>query len=100
MDIAVQAAILTIVGLIIHLIGVALYFVIKQRKGLFLALLGGLWTFAMIIFYIYDKLGFYGPMGGLQQESVGPAITTIVGFIILIIGVIIAVRLVRRGGVK
>jgi len=100
MSIAVQAAILTVVGLIVHLAGVALYFVAKRRGGLFLALLGGLWTLAMVIFYIYSTLGFYGPMGGLQQESAGPVTTTVVGFIILIIGVVIAVRLARRGGVK
>jgi uncharacterized membrane protein len=99
MSVAVQAAILTVIGVIIHLVGVALYFIAKRREGLLLTLLGGLWTLAMVIFYIYSTLGFYGAVG-LRAESPGPAVTTTLGFIILIIGIIVAVRLARRGGVK
>jgi len=53
----------------------------------------------MLVFYIYNTLGFYA-VSGLQQESAGPAVTTALGFILLILGVTIAIRLARRGGGK
>jgi uncharacterized membrane protein len=99
MDVLTQALILTAIGIVITALGLVLYVAKKPRPGMFLTVFGTLWVFAMLVFYIYNTLGFYA-VSGLQQESAGPAVTTALGFILLILGVAIAIRLARRGGGK
>ncbi len=80
------------------IIGIALYLA-KKRGGLVLLALGVLWLFAMLIYYVYSTMGFYAA-AGLNQSSMGPAVTTTLGFIILIVGIALAVYVARRGGKK
>ncbi|WP_440059603.1 hypothetical protein ACSU1N_00125 [Thermogladius sp. 4427co] len=90
--------ILLSIGVIILIAGLLLY-AAGKRGGLAITLLGGLWTIAMVIYYIYSNLGFYAAVG-LNTSSAGPVVTTTLGFLILIIGIGVAVYVARRGGRK
>ncbi|MGC8983037.1 MAG: hypothetical protein ACP5KA_04710 [Desulfurococcaceae archaeon] len=93
-----QALVLLVLGIVILLAGIGLY-AAKKKGGLVLLALGALWCLAMVIYYIYSSLGFYGVVG-LKQESAGPLVTTTLGFLILAIGIALAVYVAKRGGKK
>ncbi|WP_434731162.1 hypothetical protein WLZ34_06135 [Thermogladius sp. KZ2Tp1] len=93
-----QDIVLLTIGVIVLIIGISLYLA-KKRGGLVLLALGALWLFAMLVYYVYSTMGFYAAVG-LNQSSMGPAVTTTLGFIILIVGIALAVYVARRGGKK
>lgn len=84
-------------GVIVLIVGVILTLT-RRRGGLMLSILGGFWIFAVILYYIYRYYGFYGSTGGLNPASYGPAVTTAMGFILLIVGVVVAIMIARRAG--
>lgn len=84
-------------GVIVLIVGVILALT-RRRGGLMLSILGGFWVFAIVLYYIYNYYGFYGSTGGLNPASYGPAVTTTLGFILLIVGVAMVIMIARRAG--
>ena len=93
-----QIIALLALSIVILLAGLGLYLA-KIKKGFILVLVGGLWLLALLIYGVYSYFGFYAPVG-LKGESAGPLTTTVIGFTLLIIGIVVAVWVAKKGGKK
>ncbi|MDT7894917.1 MAG: hypothetical protein RQ855_01820 [Desulfurococcales archaeon] len=83
------------IGLAILIAGMVMAF-IRVRGWLAALSVGGLWLFGMALYAIYKYSGFYSPTGGLAQSTIAPAMTTILGFLLFLVGVGIFVYVYRR----
>ena len=81
-----QYAVLTVIGVIILLIGIALY-VAKKKGGLMLTLLGALWLFTMGLYYGLAAAKLYGSSSILLN---------VIGIIILILGTAISIIYIKK----
>ncbi len=82
-----QFVALTIIGVIIVLIGLALH-VAKMKGGLLLILLGGLWLFTMILYYGLVAAGIYGTEFHVAKNTIG--------VIILVVGGALSIQYLRK----
>ncbi len=87
--------VLTAIGGVILIAGLVLL-AMKMRGWMLAVTAGVLWLLAMGIYAAYRAGGFYSPYGGLAAESIGPAITTALGFLIFFIGVGALLYVMRR----
>jgi hypothetical protein len=82
-----QFVALTIIGVIIVLIGLALH-VAKMKGGLLLILLGGLWLFTMVLYYGLVAAGIYGTEFHVAKNAIG--------VIILVVGGVLSIQYLRK----
>jgi hypothetical protein len=81
-----QYATLTIIGVIILLIGIALY-AARKKGGLMLTLIGGLWLFTMGLYYGLVATKLYGSRSILLN---------VIGIIILIVGATLSIVYIKK----
>lgn len=81
-----QFAVLTVIGAIILLLGIAMH-VAKRRGGLMLILVGVLWLFTMALYYGLVAAGLYGS---------GSIVLNVIGVLILVIGGALSILYLRK----
>jgi len=81
-----QYATLTIIGVIILIIGIALY-ATRKKGGLMLTLIGGLWLFTMGLYYGLAATKLYGS---------GSILLNVIGIIILIVGAALSIVYIKK----
>ncbi len=83
------------IGLAVLIAGAVMAFM-RVRGWLAPLSVGGLWLFGMALYAVYKYSGFYSPTGGLAQNTIAPAMTTALGFLIFLVGVGIFVYVYRK----
>ncbi|MEM4440663.1 MAG: hypothetical protein QW764_05295 [Desulfurococcaceae archaeon] len=77
---------LTIMGVVILVIGFALY-IVKIRGAGLLILLGGLWLFTMALYYGLSYAGIYGKTH---------IVNNLIGILILVVGSLAALQYLKK----
>lgn len=89
-----QFTALTIIGVVILVIGLALW-ALKKRGGVVVTLLGALWLFTMVLYYGLVYAGIYGTEFHIAKN--------VIGLLILLVGAFVSVsylRKAKRGGIR
>lgn len=82
-----QPTVLTVIGVVILVIGLAMLFT-KKRGGLVVLALGALWLFTMALYYGFVFAGIYGSEFHIAKN--------IIGLLILVVGVFVTTNYLRK----
>lgn len=82
-----QPTMLTVIGVVILVIGLAMWFT-KKRGGFAVLMLGALWLFTMALYYGFVFAGVYGPEFHIAKN--------IIGLLILVVGVLVTANYLRK----
>lgn len=81
-----QYVLLTVIGAVIVVMGVVLYFT-RRRGGAVLLTFGALWLFTMVLYYALTVTGLYGS---------GSIVLNVIGLLILVVGGALSLLYLRK----